>query len=49
MNKEGVKKYNELLVLYLNEFIGNITQSSDIKDRSIIDAAEKICVPAAGH
>ena len=42
MNKEGVKKYNELLVLYLNEFIGNITQSSDIKDRSIIDAAEKI-------
>ena len=42
MNKEGVKRYNELLVLYLNEFINNITQNSDIKDRSITDAAEKI-------
>lgn len=42
MNKEGVDRYNELLILYLNDFVDNITRNSDIKDRAIVDATEKL-------
>ena len=42
MNKEGVNRYNELLILYLNDFVDNITRNSDIKDRAIVDACEKL-------
>ena len=42
MNKEGVIKYNELLIKYLNDFVDNIERKSDLKDRSINDAIEKM-------
>ncbi len=42
MNKEGVIKYNELLIKYLNDFVNNIERKSDLKDRSINDAIEKL-------
>ena len=42
MDKEGVSKYNELLIMYLNDFVNVINEKTDAKDRAITDAIEKL-------
>lgn len=41
MNKEGINKYNVLLIKYLNDFVNNVTTVDEIRTRSINDVLSK--------
>lgn len=42
MNKEGVNKYNELLITYINEFVSSFEEKTEIRDRATNDMIDNL-------